>query len=95
MRLDAETGHNATKAGRRRSKFGVTATFVDSSVSPAITYTASAYVVLDQTELGSVKDINMRNAALSALENALLASRAANSDNVPTQTVIDWLNGEP
>lgn len=95
LRLDGTTSHDVTKAGRRRSMLRVDATYVDSSVSPAATYKASAYVVLDQVDVPSTKDITTRNAALSAVLHALVGSRTAGSAEVPMQTMLDWLNGEP
>jgi len=95
LRLDARTSHDVTSKGRRRSMIRVDASYVDSSVSPAITYQASAYIVLDQVDLPSTKDYYVRNAALSAVENALVSSRTLGADHVPSQTVVDWLNGEP
>jgi hypothetical protein len=73
----------------------VDVSYVDSSVSPAVTYKASAYEVVDQVDVPSAKDIIARNAALSALLNLQVGSKTAGADVSPTNIVQDWLNGEP
>jgi hypothetical protein len=95
LRLDAQTAHDVTVKGRRRSKFRVDASYVDSSVSPAVTYTAGGYLVLDQVDLPSTKDYYVRNAALAAVLNAFVSTRSVGADHGPSQMAIDWLNGEP
>jgi hypothetical protein len=95
LRLDATVSHDVTKAGRRRSMHRVDVSYVDSSVSPAVTYKASAYEVVDQVDVPSAKDIIARNAALSALLNLQVGSKTAGADVSPTNIVQDWLNGEP
>jgi hypothetical protein len=95
LRIDATASHDVTKAGRRRSMFRADVSYVDSAVSPAITYKASAYVVLDQVDISSAKDIVARNAAVSAIANWIVSARAGGSDLTPTSYLTDWLNGEP
>jgi len=95
LRLDATVSHDVTKAGRRRSMYRVDVSYVDSSVSPAVTYKASAYQVVDQVDIASAKDIIARNAAVSALDNVMVSARTAGSDFTGTSYITDWLNGEP
>jgi hypothetical protein len=95
LRLDVTTSHDVTTAGRRRSLYRVDASYVDSSVSPAITYKASVYQVTDMVDLASSKDVIARNAAFATLINALVSSRTAAADFVASTHLTDFLNGEP
>jgi hypothetical protein len=91
----ATISHSVTKSGRRRSVLRVDSTYYDASVVPAIKTTGSAYIVVDQDDSQTVNPLFARDAALSTLVNALVTSRAAGANFVPSTILTDFLNGEP
>jgi hypothetical protein len=97
--LTCAVKHEVTSKGRRRStvRFDVVAPvnspFYDELNS--VQRSASAYLVIDQHEAGSPKDIALVDAVLSCLLHSLVGTRESGDTMVTGAILGDFVNGEP